>query len=186
MHGGLGHTAAGLGRLPLHLLVYQLTKLGVKAVCSRWGYVLAAAALFGCSAAWSSENLVIGFMVSSGNQRTFRDTEVVQKFKAANPDVQVTQIVRGQEAYKAGFSQMLRNDAVEVAFWFAGERLSQSVADQLLRPLDDTVVKSSVVRNFLESTVAATSIRSKIYALPLFYYGWGFYYRKSLFSRLDL
>lgn len=125
-------------------------------------------------------------MVSSGNQRTFWDTEVIQKFKAANPDVQVTQRVSGQEAYKAGFSQMLQNEAVDVAFWFAGERLSQGVDSQLLRPLDDPDVKTAVIRNFVESTVAATSTRSKIYALPLSYYAWGFYYRKSLFLQLGL
>lgn len=119
-------------------------------ICRRWIVWVGAVCLWVSTSAWAGENLVISFMVSSGNQRTFWDTEVIQKFKLANPDVQVTQFVRGQEAYKAGFSQMLQNEAVDVAFWFAGERLSQVV----------------------ESTVAATSIRSKIYALPLSYNGW--------------
>ena len=38
--------------------------------------------------------------------------------------------------------------------------------------MEDADVKSAVVRNFVESTVAATSIRFKIYALPLSYNGW--------------
>ena len=166
--------------------MYRLSKLEAIALSFRWLRILGVAVLLGATSAWCGENLVIGFMVSSGNQRTFWDSEVIQKFKAANPDVQVTQIVRGQEAYKDGFSQMLQKEAVDVAFWFAGERLSQAVDSQLLRPLDDSEVKSAVVRNFVESTVAATSIRSKIYALPLSYYTWGFYYRKSLFSQLGL
>lgn len=166
--------------------MYQIIKLEALALCLRRARILGLAVLLTATAAWGDESLVIGFMVSSGNQRTYWDTEVIQKFKAANPDVQVTQIVRGQEAYKAGFSQMLQNDAVDVAFWFAGERLTQAVDSQLLRPLDDALVKSAVVRNFVESTVAATTTRSKIYALPLSYYGWGFYYRKSLFAQLGL
>ena len=156
------------------------------AVCRRWVRVAGVGFLMVCTAAWGGESLVIGFMVSSGNQRTFWDTEVIQKFKTANPDVQVTQIVRGQEAYKAGFSQMLQSEAVDVAFWFAGERLVQAVDRQLLRPLEDAEVKSAVVRSFVESTAAATSVRSRMYALPLSYYGWGFYYRKSLFAQLGL
>jgi multiple sugar transport system substrate-binding protein len=166
--------------------VDQEDQLETMLKCRRWARRLGVGLFMACTAAWGGESLVVGFMVSSGNQRTFWDTEIIQKFKAAHPEVQVTQIVRGQEAYKAGFSHMLQNEAVDVAFWFAGERLVQAVDDQLLRPLEDGEVKSALARGFVESTVAATTIRSKVYALPLSYYGWGFYYRKSLFAQLGL
>ena len=37
--------------------------------------------------ALASDNLVVSFMISSGNQRTFWETEVIKKFKDANPDI---------------------------------------------------------------------------------------------------
>ena len=132
------------------------------------------------------DNLVVSFMISSGNQRTFWDNEVIKKFKDANPDIAVTQIVRAQELYKSGFTSMLQTEPVDLAFWFAGERLNQVVDQNLLRPMDDPVLKAALTRNFVESTVGATTLKGNTYGLPLSYYGWGFYYRKSLFASLGL
>ncbi|OYT90330.1 MAG: hypothetical protein CFE43_18940 [Burkholderiales bacterium PBB3] len=136
--------------------------------------------------ALAADNLVVSFMISSGNQRTAWEIEVIKKFRDANPDITVTQIVRAQELYKSGFTSMLQTEAVDVAFWFAGERLNQVVDQNLLRPMDDPVLKVAMARNFVDSTLAATSLRGNAYGLPLSYYGWGFYYRKSLFASLGL
>ncbi|OYU46630.1 MAG: hypothetical protein CFE44_01105 [Burkholderiales bacterium PBB4] len=139
-----------------------------------------------CTAAWGSESLVVSFMISSGNQRTFWENDVIRKFKEAHPEVAVTQVVRGQEDYKTGFVQQLKTDAVDVAFWFAGERLQHAVEQNLLRPIDDPQLKAGMSRNFVEAAVGATTVRGSSYGLPLSYYAWGFYYRKSLFSSLGL
>ena len=142
--------------------------------------------LFNGSSAHATENLVISFMISSGSQRTFWEAEVIKKFKDANPDIAVTQIVRAQDEYKSNFIHMLQTEPVDVAFWFAGERLNQVVNQGLVRPLDDPLLRAGIAKGFVDSTISATSIKGSTYGLPLSYYGWGFYYRKSLFSRLGL
>lgn len=153
---------------------------------TRWIATLATLVLVGLGQAQAAQNLVISWMVSSGAERSAWMADVISQFTEANPDIQITQTVKNQEEYKAGFQRMLETENVDIAFWFAGERLRHVVQNKWVRPIDDAAVRSALQAQFTESTVAAVHVNQQLYAMPLSYYGWGMFYRKSLFSRLGL
>jgi len=138
------------------------------------------------SSTQAAQSLTISFMISSGTQRTAWQTEVINRFSEANPDIQITQLVKSQEQYKAGFTPMLSAQDVDIAFWFAGERLQDSVKKGLLRPIASVDLRAAMRNGFDIAALASTTIAGTSYAVPLSYYGWGFFYRKSLFAQLGL
>jgi multiple sugar transport system substrate-binding protein len=156
---------------------------------SRWVATLATLVLpvlLGLGQAQAAQKLVINWMVSSGADRSAWMADVISQFAETNPDIQIAQTVKNQEEYKAGFQHMLETGHVDIAFWFAGERLRHLVQNKWVRPIDDAAVRSALQSQFTESTVAAVHVNQQMYAMPLSYYGWGMYYRKSLFKRLGL
>jgi multiple sugar transport system substrate-binding protein len=153
---------------------------------ARWATSLAMLVLVGLGQAHAGQNLVISWMVTSGADRSAWMADVISQFTDANPDIHVTQAFKNQEEYKADFQHMLETENVDIAFWFAGERLRHVVQHKWVRPIDDAGVLSALHSQFTESTVAAMQVNQQLYAMPYSYYGWGLFYRKSLFSRLGL
>lgn len=146
-------------------------------------WILAAACAWATSTVFSAENLVINFMHSSGAQRT-EWISLIKAFKKAHPEVDVQQNEMGQEAYKQGFYDSIKAP-VDVAFWFAGTQLAKARAMKLLRPLDETTA-ALISRSFTPATRKAVSYGDQYYGVPLSYYQWGFFYKKSTFARLGL
>ncbi len=135
--------------------------------------------------AQAANRLVIDFMFSSGQQRTAW-FNLVSAFAKANPDVEVVNEQGEQEEYKREFLQSLQTRKIDIAFWFAGERLRQSVKAGLLQPFDDAYTASVLKPNFVKSTLEAASVDGQVYGFPIQYYQWGFFYRKSIFAKLHL
>ncbi len=149
----------------------------------RMKYFLLAGACFFMSALVHAEQLVIEFMVSSGPQRTEWNNLLVA-FKKANPDIQVQQQERPQEAYKKDFYETMKAP-VDVAFWFAGAKLTKAKEVNLLRPLDAPTA-STMAKKFAPATLKAVSYENQYYGVPLSYYQWGFFYKKSTFAKHGL
>lgn len=135
-----------------------------------------------CAAA---EQLTIDYIVSHSAQRTAW-MRIINEFSAANPDVQVTHLGYPQEQYKRDFATRLRSGKVDVAFWYAGERMRDAAANKLLAPLDPDTVALLKKKKFYPFTIEGTRINGEVYGFPLYYYPWGFVYRKSLFKSLGL
>jgi multiple sugar transport system substrate-binding protein len=135
--------------------------------------------------AYGAEKLVIDFMVSSGPQRT-EWNRLITAFKAAHPEIEVTRDEKEQKAYKQDFSEHLKKDPVDIAFWFAGAQLSQAKDQKLVRPLNDEAASSLIAKQFAPATVKAVTLDGKVYGVPLSYYQWGFFYKQSTFKRLGL
>ena len=132
-----------------------------------------------------AEPLVIDYIVSNAPQRTTW-VGIIDRFAAANPDIQVTHNGYPQEQYKRDFTARLRGGQVDVAFWYAGERLRDAASNKLLSPLDADMVALLRKNRFAPATIEGTRVDGEVYGFPLYYYVWGFVYRKSLFERLDL
>lgn len=137
------------------------------------------------SAGAAAEQLVIDYVVSNTPQRTAW-IRIIDRFSAANPDIQVTHKGYPQEQYKRDFTARLRSGDADVAFWYAGERLRDAAENKLLAPLDAATVALLKKLKFHAPTIEGTRIDGEVYGFPLYYYVWGFIYRKSLFQRLDL
>jgi multiple sugar transport system substrate-binding protein len=92
------------------------------------------------------------------------------------------------DVYKAGFEARLREAGgwTDVHYWFAGLRLSELASKGLLKPLDELWQRDGLEASFGRALRDAVSWRGRPYAVPLNYYQWGFYYRKSTFVRCGL
>ncbi len=141
--------------------------------------------LIGTLPALAADKLVIDFMFSSGQQRTAW-LNLVSAFAKDNPDIEVINDQAVQENYKRDFLQNLQTRKVDIAFWFAGERLRQSAKAGLLLPFDDAFNDTVLRPNFVKSTLEASTVEGQVFGFPIQYYQWGFYYRKSVFAKLHL
>lgn len=134
----------------------------------------------------SADRLVIDYMISSGEQRTIWVNRIIRRFSAENPDISVSNREYRENIYKDDFLAHLKNEKVDLAFWFAGKRLRDAVELNLLSPLDKDQVDFLLNQGFAEGSLNATRINGKIYGFPLSYYPWGFFYRKSVFQNMGL
>lgn len=137
------------------------------------------------SLAAGAEQLFLDYVVSHTAQRTAW-MRVINEFSKANPDVTVTHHGYRWEQSKRDFTARLRSGQVDIAFWYAGERLRDAVGDKLLVPLDSDTVALLKKRKFFPATLEGTRVDGEVYGFPLYYYPWGFVYRKSLFLSLGL
>ena len=135
--------------------------------------------------AWATEDLHLLFMASSGTQRSALSV-ALEGFERENPDIKVIQHVYAQEEYKRDFEQRISSKPIDVAFWFAGERLRQLAQKSLIKPLDSGFAAGPEMAQFTRSSLTSTRIGDKTYGLPLSYYAWGFFYSKSLFRDMHL
>jgi multiple sugar transport system substrate-binding protein len=133
----------------------------------------------------ATEKLVIDYVVSNTPQRTAW-INIINEFAAANPDIAVAHNGYPQEQYKRDFIPRLRAGRADLAFWYAGERLRDAARSKLLTPLDADTVSLLKDKKFVPATIEGTRIEGAVYGFPLYYYVWGFVYRKTLFDRLGL
>ena len=63
--------------------------------------------------------------------------ELVEGFKAANPDIEVTLNTFDHEAYKTAIRNFLASDAPDVCLWFAGNRMKFFVDEGLFMDISD-------------------------------------------------
>ncbi len=151
-------------------------------------WLIAAAFALNASMAFSADEvhdqrLVVNFMLSSGPQRT-EWNNLLKAFKAAHPEIDVQQYSAPQEPYKKRFYDSVKKP-VDVALWFAGAQLTKAHDLKLLRPLD-VHAAALVSRSFTPATLKAVRYGGQYYAVPLSYYQWGFFYKKSTFAKLGL
>ena len=147
------------------------------------GLICAAVAL--PSFAIAAEQLIIDYVVSNTPQRKALLT-IIDQFTAANPDIQVKHNGYPQEPFKKDFINRLKTGHADLAFWYAGERLRDAAEHKLLAPLDADLVALLKKKKFAPATIEGTRVGGEVYGFPLYYYAWGFVYRKSLFNRLDI
>ena len=108
--------------------------------------------------------------------------EIVAKFQAANPDIDVQMNTTEHEAFKTAIRTILAADkGPDVATWFAGNRMAGFVADGLFGDISDVWAQEGLA-NTMASTMPSVTFDGKQYALPYSYYQWGVYYRKDIYD----
>jgi multiple sugar transport system substrate-binding protein len=75
---------------------------------------------------------------------------------------------------------------VDVIAWYGGKRTETLANNQLLQPLDDFWQEQQLDNAFSAANKESVSYKQHIYGIPISYYPWGFYYKKSVFARLNL
>jgi multiple sugar transport system substrate-binding protein len=108
--------------------------------------------------------------------------EIVAKFQAVNPDIDVQMNTTEHEAFKTAIRTILAADkGPDVATWFAGNRMAGFVADGLFGDISDVWAQEGLA-NTMASTMPSVTFGGKQYALPYSYYQWGVYYRKDIYD----
>ena len=133
------------------------------------------------NSAFASGKLVIASNASdAAPKKAFED--IVAKFQAANPDIEVVLNTTEHEAFKTAIRTILAADkGPDVATWFAGNRMAGFVADGLFADISD-VWASEGWDSSMASTMPSVSFNGKQYAVPYSYYQWGIYYRKDIYE----
>ena len=133
------------------------------------------------NSAFAGGKLVIASNASdAAPKKAFED--IVAKFQAANPDIEVVLNTTEHEAFKTAIRTILAADkGPDVATWFAGNRMAGFVADGLFADISD-VWASEGWDSSMASTMPSITFNGKQYAVPYSYYQWGIYYRKDIYE----
>jgi multiple sugar transport system substrate-binding protein len=119
-----------------------------------------------------------------GNQRsTWQDA--FDKFKKANPDVDLKITYITEEAYKVQMGGWLATDPPDVVSWHDGERMAYYAKRGLLEDLSCDWSKNGWNQQYA-SVKEASTYNGKQYAAPLGYDAYGFFYRKDLFEKAGI
>ncbi|MDE1181011.1 extracellular solute-binding protein [Paraburkholderia sp.] len=119
-----------------------------------------------------------------GNQRsTWQDA--FDKFKKANPDVDLKVTYVTEEAYKVQMGGWLATDPPDVVSWHDGERMAYYAQRGLLDDLTPDWSKNGWSQQYA-SVKEASTFKGKQYAAPLGYDAYGFFYRKDLFDKAGI
>lgn len=119
-----------------------------------------------------------------GNQRsTWQDA--FDKFKKANPDVDLKVAYISEEAYKVQMGGWLATDPPDVVSWHDGERMAYYAERGLLEDLSPDWSKNGWSQQYA-SVKEASTYKGKQYAAPLGYDAYGFFYRKDLFDKAGI
>lgn len=108
--------------------------------------------------------------------------EIVNKFKAENPDVEVQYNLYDKEGYKTAIRNWLATTPPDVVFWYAGNRMKTFVDRGLFEDVSD-MWESQGLNEAMEAARPAMTLKGKQWGVPYTYYQWGIYYRKDLFEQ---
>jgi len=130
--------------------------------------------------------LNFSLLVFNGEQRDAY-LKQVRAFERANPHISVNIQAIESERYKANIETWLAaSEHSDVMFWFGGERLNWYIRKNWVAPIDALWKEHDWHTRITQSAQSAVTQNGHIYGLPIHYYHWGLYYKKSLFKRLKL
>ena len=109
----------------------------------------------------------------------------VEKFKAANPDINVIVNITDREAHKTAIRNFLSAEAPDVTSWYPGNRMAPFVNAGLFEDISD-LWEAEGFSDSLASTETAMTMDGKQWGVPYTYYQWGIYYRSDIFAANDI
>jgi multiple sugar transport system substrate-binding protein len=136
--------------------------------------------------AQTSASITIAVLTDSPTER-HNFSAIGDQFTTENPDIGMNVIAYRSPEYKVLVSEWLAKRAgPDVFFWHGGERLQQFVRAGLVANLDDMWQDSDFSRQFTQALTDLVSYQDSKYAVPISYYHWGFFYKRSLFKQLGI
>lgn len=135
----------------------------------------------------SVEELNVALNPVDGVQRTAVYKQI-QKFEQANPQIKVSIRVTEHETYKTAIENILssKDDKIDMFFWFGGSKLRSFADNGWLRPVSEMWRNQNWNGTFSAASRLSVTRNGEQFGLPLYYYQWGIYYRKSIFKKLGI
>lgn len=110
---------------------------------------------------------------------------LIDDFKKANPDVQVTWNVFDHEGYKTAIRNFMTADPPDLVNWYAGNRMAPFVTSGQFLDVSDVWDKNGL-KVSLKSALPSMTINGKQWGVPYTYYQWGIYYNKAVFKKFGV
>jgi len=130
------------------------------------------------------EVIKFSLLISSGGLHRNLVREISRRFQQTHPEIRVELLEMTNDDYHRWFDNW-QEEEVDLLWYFAGYQL-----EQLARAGDIEEISALWEREGWDqafgSLTESVSFGGRRYALPLSYYHWGFFYKKSLFERYGL
>ncbi len=109
------------------------------------------------------------------------------EFMKLNPGIKITINTMAHEQYKTQLVSFLTSKTPpDVLTWFAGYRMQQHAAKNLLEPIDEIFPGGAMEKEFPSAFKGACSYKGKVYMMPHSWYWWAVYYNKDVFAKLNI
>lgn len=135
-----------------------------------------------CSVNANEHKVTLGVLTGRSIDRTVY-TEMLSRHTAAQPQIIFDHVVADDKGYKLEIKNWLTSHRVDISYGQAGTQLCNLAEEQLIAPLTDFWQKNQLDSGFSRSFKLAVSCGDQIYGIPLSYYYWGFFYKKSVFKK---
>ena len=109
--------------------------------------------------------------------------QIIAKFEAANPDIDVVLQNFDHEGYKTAIRNFLTADPPDLANWYAGNRMAPFVTSGQFMDVTDVWTANGLDKS-LASAAASMTIDGKKWGVPYTYYQWGIYYNKDVYKQV--
>lgn len=120
------------------------------------------------------------------NQRYIYDW-LVREFEFQHPGIKLTLVAKTDAQYKKSISEWFeQNSGPDVLAWQGGERLFQYVREGKIQSIEDLWTSNNWDQVFLNSTSNTVLYDGQHFGVPMSYYNWGIYYRRSIFREQGL
>ena len=106
--------------------------------------------------------------------------ELIDRFQAANEDVQVELTINGSEEHKTAIRNFLQAEPPDLTTWYAGARMRIFSDKGLFADLTELWEQEGLAEAMASSDGLVRGSDGKVYGLPYTYYQWGIYYRKDV------
>jgi len=159
-----------------------MTRLKSMLVGALAGSTMLAGAAFADGHALSGDLKIFSDMSNPAPRAVMED--MVARFGAEHPDLNIELTVIDREAYKTQIRNFLTADAPDVANWYAANRMRPYVDAGLFEDISD--LWEGTMSEELASTKGAMTLDGKQWGVPYTYYQWGVYYRKDIYEELGL
>ena len=111
--------------------------------------------------------------------------KIIPMFEKENPDVKVEMTIYNHEDYKTAIRNFLPADPPDVVNWFSGHRMKFFVDQGLFEDVSDVWDKHDL-HSQMSSARSTVTVDGKQWGVPTYYYQWGIYYRKDIFTKYGL
>ena len=142
--------------------------------------LLAAAVLLSPSAA-AGKLSIITDISDPGQPEALR--EVIRRFEAANPDVEVDLTINGREDHKVAIRNFLKADPPDLTTWYGGARMRLFSDPGLFADLTALWERENLDEDMASADGLVRGGDGKVYAVPYSYYQWGLYYRRDIMEQ---
>lgn len=141
---------------------------------------------FGFASSTSAKKISIALLMSTGSERLAFKKITDSFYKKTGISVKV--IAKSDAAYKKVLDKWVveGKSTPDVLYWQAGKRLFHYAKQGKIIPINDLWTRLRLDDSFSPGLKELVTLDGQVYGLPYAYYNWGFYYKKSLFRKLDI